>query len=87
MTREQGILVFILLIVVTVWLFLKLISDTIDELSDYLIKKCDNDQEWAKYEDNQSDIFDHILAVIPAFDLKVFQQPTGQDFANLNKIN
>jgi len=46
-----------------------------------------NDQEWAKYEDNQSDIFDHILAVIPAFDLKVFQQPTGQDFSNLNKPN
>jgi miniconductance mechanosensitive channel len=41
------------------------------------------DQEWAKYEDNQSDIFDHILAVIPEFDLKVFQQPTGRDFASL----
>jgi len=44
-----------------------------------------NDQEWAKYEDNQSDIFDHILAVIPEFDLRVFQQPTGRDFSNLNK--
>jgi miniconductance mechanosensitive channel len=46
-----------------------------------------NDQEWAKYEDNQSDIFDHILAVIPEFDLRVFQQPTGRDFSNLNKNN
>ena len=43
------------------------------------------DQEWAKYEDIQSDIFDHILAVIPSFDLQVFQQPTGRDFSNLNK--
>ncbi len=43
------------------------------------------DQEWDKYEDNQADIFDHILAVIPEFDLKVFQSPTGRDFQNLNK--
>ncbi len=43
------------------------------------------DQEWAKYEDLQADIFDHILAVIPEFDLRVFQQPTGRDFASLNK--
>ena len=43
------------------------------------------DQEWAKYEDNQADIFDHILAVIPEFDLRVFQSPTGRDFSNLNK--
>lgn len=37
-------------------------------------------QEWAKYEDIQSDIFDHVIAVIPEFDLKVFQNPTGDDF-------
>jgi miniconductance mechanosensitive channel len=43
------------------------------------------EQAWAKYEDVQADIFDHILAVIPEFDLKVFQQPTGRDFSNLNK--
>jgi len=43
------------------------------------------DQEWANYEDIQADIFDHILAVVPAFDLTVFQQPTGRDFSNLNK--
>jgi miniconductance mechanosensitive channel len=43
------------------------------------------DQEWAIYEDNQSDIFDHIYAVVQEFDLMVFQQPTGRDFANLNK--
>ncbi len=37
-------------------------------------------QSWAKYEDVQSDIFDHILAVIPHFDLIVFQNPSGSDF-------
>lgn len=37
-------------------------------------------QEWIKYEQIQGDIFDHILAVIPQFDLMVFQEPTGIDF-------
>ncbi len=41
------------------------------------------DQEWANYEDLQSDLFDHILAVIPEFDLRVFQNPTGDDFSKL----
>jgi len=40
---------------------------------------------WVKYEEIQSDIFDHIMAVIPEFDLKVFQNPTGHDFKELNK--
>jgi miniconductance mechanosensitive channel len=42
-------------------------------------------QEWAAYENIQSDIFDHILAVIPEFGLKVFQNPSGSDFQNLLK--
>jgi len=37
------------------------------------------DKRWAAYEDIQSDIFDHILAVIPQFDLRVFQHPSGKD--------
>ena len=41
------------------------------------------DQEWANYEAIQADIFDHILAVIPEFELKVFQNPTGSDFTRL----
>ncbi len=40
-------------------------------------------QAWADYEDIQSDIFDHVLAVIPEFELKVFQNPTGRDFNKL----
>ncbi len=42
------------------------------------------DQEWAKYESIQADIFDHLLAVVPEFDLRVFQNPTGDDFRSLN---
>jgi miniconductance mechanosensitive channel len=32
---------------------------------------------WAEYEDIQADIFDHILAVIPEFDLKVYEFPSN----------
>ena len=45
------------------------------------------DTVWANYEAIQSDIFDHILAIVPAFDLRVFQEPTGGDFRALNKEN
>ena len=42
-----------------------------------------NDQRWAHYEAIQADIFDHVLAVIPLFDLRVFQAPTGADLRSL----
>jgi miniconductance mechanosensitive channel len=35
-----------------------------------------NDIEWANYEAIQADIFDHILAIIPEFDLRIFQYPS-----------
>ena len=38
-----------------------------------------NDQRWANYEGIQADIFDHILAVIPEFELHVFQNLSGAD--------
>lgn len=41
------------------------------------------DQRWAFYESIQADIFDHILAVIPHFHLRVFQNPTGEDFKSI----
>jgi miniconductance mechanosensitive channel len=34
---------------------------------------------WSEYEAVQADIFDHILAVIPQFDLRIFQSPSGKD--------
>ncbi len=41
------------------------------------------DQVWANYEAIQADIFDHVLAIIPEFGLRVFQDPSGEDFAGL----
>lgn len=46
-----------------------------------------NDQAWANYEAIQADIFDHILAVIPEFELRVFQNPTGADWRALAQQN
>lgn len=37
------------------------------------------EQAWANYEALQADIFDHLIAVIPEFGLRVFQSPTGDD--------
>lgn len=39
--------------------------------------------EWLAYEHIQSDLFDHLLASIPLFDLEVFENPTGKDFNRL----
>ena len=41
------------------------------------------DKVWANYEAIQADIFDHILAVVPEFDLRVYQNPSGSDFRGL----
>ena len=43
-----------------------------------------NDQVWANYEAIQADIFDHILAIIPEFELRIFQNPSGADFKSLS---
>jgi miniconductance mechanosensitive channel len=42
-----------------------------------------NITEWAAYEDIQSDIFDHFMAIVPAFGLKLFQKPAGSDVAGM----
>jgi len=42
-----------------------------------------NTTVWEQYEAIQASIFDHLLAVIPEFELRVFQQPTGKDFTVL----
>lgn len=38
--------------------------------------------QWEVYEGIQAEIFDHLLAAAGHFDLRVFQEPTGQDFAS-----
>ena len=42
-----------------------------------------NDTAWVNYEAIQADIFDHILAVISEFDLRIFQSPTGEDLKKI----
>ena len=42
------------------------------------------DKAWANYENIQADIFDHVIAAAPEFDLAVFQSPSGRDFRNLS---
>ena len=39
--------------------------------------------DWVPYEGIQADVFDHVLAVIPEFDLRVFQNPSGNDLRTL----
>ncbi|NLL67573.1 MAG: mechanosensitive ion channel [Clostridiaceae bacterium] len=42
-----------------------------------------NTTQWVQYEGIQADIFDHILAVAPEFDIKIYQNPTGNDLGRL----
>jgi len=51
------------------------------------------EKQLENYEEIQSDIFDHILAILPEFELRVFQSPSGHDikdftdhFVNSNAI-
>ena len=41
------------------------------------------DTAWASYEGLQGDIFDHLIAILPEFGLRLFQEPTGRDLAAL----
>ena len=38
-----------------------------------------NDTRWVVYEGIQADIFDHLVAIAGQFDLRIFQQPSGND--------
>ena len=42
-----------------------------------------SEQRWAYYEAIQADIFDHIIAILPEFELRVFQAPSGNDFQKI----
>ena len=43
-----------------------------------------NNTNWVEYEEIQSDIFDHLLAALNQFDLKIYQHPSGNDLLKLN---
>lgn len=40
-------------------------------------------KDWIPYEGVQADVFDHVLAIIPEFGLRVFQSPSGADLQRL----
>lgn len=44
------------------------------------------DQEWANYEAIQADIMDHVLAILPEFELRVFQTPSGNDLSEFLQL-
>ncbi len=44
-----------------------------------------NRTNWKRYEALQSDIFDHVYAILPHFGLRMYQAPAGSDFQNFPK--
>ncbi len=43
-----------------------------------------NDKRWENYEYIMADIFDHLIAALPYFDLEVFELPSGSSFKGVN---
>lgn len=46
-----------------------------------------SETEWKSYETIASDIFDHVIAMVNEFGLRIFQSPTGADIAGLINIS
>ena len=44
-----------------------------------------NDVRWIEYEAIQSDIFDHLIAALPVFNLRAFQLPSDASFAHFSQ--
>ena len=44
------------------------------------------DKRWEDFEDNQAEIFDHLLAILPEFDLAPYQNASGMDIRSLGKL-
>ncbi len=42
---------------------------------------------WSDYEAIQSDIFDHLLAILPEFSLRIYQEPSGLDFQGMLRVS
>lgn len=45
-----------------------------------------SNKEWVSYENIQSDIFDHVFAVVGMFDLKIYQKPSSNTLEKVNPI-
>ena len=39
--------------------------------------------DWGEYEAIQADVFDHLIAILPEFGLRLYQQPSGLDLQGL----
>ncbi|MFA5448963.1 MAG: mechanosensitive ion channel domain-containing protein [Clostridia bacterium] len=46
-----------------------------------------DDTAWVNHENIMSDIFDHLFAVVPYFNLRIFQEPSGRDISGLKKLD
>ena len=46
-----------------------------------------NTVSWVNYEGIQSDIFDHLFAILPEFGLRVYQHPSGMDLKDLRTLH
>lgn len=44
-----------------------------------------SDKRWENFEAVMADIFDHVIASVPYFDLEIFEEPTGADLRSLAK--
>jgi len=45
------------------------------------------DKTWDTYEGVMADMFDHIIAAAPYFDLSIYQAPAGADIRSINSVN
>ncbi len=45
-----------------------------------------NTTNWGEYESIQADIFDHLIAILPEFGLRLFQEPSGLDLQGLKGV-
>ena len=46
-----------------------------------------SDKRWENFESIMADIFDHVIASVPYFDLEIFEEPTGKDLRSLAEKN
>lgn len=45
------------------------------------------DKRWENYEAIMSDVFDHLIAAVPYFDLELFEEPSGTDIKSFLEVN
>ena len=43
------------------------------------------DNRWVQYENLQSDLFDHLISILPEFGLRLYQSPSGSDLVALTQ--